>query len=303
MHLTLRQLQCFSEVARNLSFTRAAEALHLTQPAVSMQIRQLEHQTGIAVTEQIGKQIFLTEAGEEVCRYARSILQQVDELDDVLNKMKGLAGGQLRIAAISSANYFAPKLLGVFHHRFPDVGVSMDVTRQQSVLKQVADNEVDMAIMGQPPDGMNVDALPFMDNPLVIIAAPGHRLAKMKSISLKQMEKEIFLTREAGSGTRGAMHRFFKQHKVKLTTGMEMGSLEGIKQGVQADLGLGMVPKGAIEIELQLQKLVILNIKGLPIKRHWHVVLHQGKRLSAAADAFKALLVDEAEKILAGRAG
>ena len=303
MHLTLRQLQCFSEVARNLSFTRAAEALHLTQPAVSMQIRQLELQTGIAVTEQIGKQVFLTEAGEEVCRYARSILQQVDELDDVLNKMKGLAGGQLRIAAISSANYFAPKLLGVFHQRFPDVGVSMDVTRQQSVLKQVADNDVDMAIMGQPPDGMNVDAIPFMDNPLVIIAPPGHRLAKMKSMSLKQMEKETFLTRETGSGTRGAMHRFFKQHKVKLTTGMEMGSLEGIKQGVQAELGLGLVPKGAIEIELQLKKLVILNIKGLPIKRHWHVVLHQGKRLSAAADAFKALLVDEAEEILADRAG
>ena len=302
MHLTLRQLQCFSEVARNLSFTRAAAALHLTQPAVSMQIRQLEQQTGIAVTEQIGKKIFLTEAGEEVFRYARSILQQVDEMGDVLDKMKGLAGGHLRIAAISSANYFAPKLLGVFHQRFPDVGVSMDVTRQQSVLKQVVDNEVDMSIMGQPPEGMSVDAIPFMDNPLVIIAPPGHRLAKMKSVSFKQMEKEIFLTRESGSGTRGAMHRVFKQHKVMLTTGMEMGSLEGIKQGVQAELGLGLVPMGAIEIELQLKKLVVLNIKGLPIRRHWYVVLHKGKRLSAAAEAFRALLVDEAKAILAGRA-
>lgn len=302
MHLTLRQLQCFSAVARNLSFTRAAEALHLTQPAVSMQIRQLEHQTGIALTEQIGKKIYLTDAGEEVFRYARSILQQVDEMDDVLNKMKGLAGGQLRIAAISSANYFAPKLLGVFHQRFPDVGVSMDVTRQQSVLNQVADNEVDMAIMGQPPEEMKVDAIPFMDNPLVIIAPPDHRLATMKSVALRQMEKETFLTREPGSGTRGAMHRFFKQHKVKLTTGMEMGSLEGIKQGVQAGLGLGLVPKGAIEIELQLKKLVVLNIKGMPIKRHWHVVLHQGKRLSAAADAFRSLLVDEAAEILSGGA-
>ena len=303
MHLTLRQLQCFSAVARNLSFTRAAEALHLTQPAVSMQIRQLEHQTGISLTEQIGKKIYLTDAGEEVFRYARSILQQVDEMDDVLNKMKGLAGGQLRIAAISSANYFAPKLLGVFHQRFPDVGVSMDVTRQQSVLNQVADNEVDMAIMGQPPEEMKVDAIPFMDNPLVIIAPPDHRLAKMKSVALRQMEKETFLTREPGSGTRGAMHRFFKQHKVKLATGMEMGSLEGIKQGVQAGLGLGLVPKGAIEIELQLKKLVVLNIKGMPIKRHWHVVLHQGKRLSAAADAFRSLLVDEADEILSGGAG
>jgi len=298
MHLTLRQLQCFSAVARNLSFTRASDELHLTQPAVSMQVRQLEQQTGIALTEQLGKQIHLTEAGEEVFRYARSILQQVDELDDVLNKMRGLSGGRLRIAAISSANYFAPKLLGVFHQRFPDVGVSMDVTRQQSVLKQVADNEVDMAIMGQPPEGMNVDAIAFMDNPLVIVASPGHRLAKQKNIAIKQMEKEIFLTREEGSGTRGAMHRFFRQQKLKLTTGMEMGSLEGIKQSVQAELGLGLLPRGAIETELKLKKLAVLNIKGMPIERHWYVVLHKGKRLSAAADAFKSLLVDEAEGLL-----
>jgi DNA-binding transcriptional LysR family regulator len=300
MHLTLRQLQCFSAVAQNLSFTRAADQLHLTQPAVSMQVRQLEQQTGIALTEQIGKQIHLTEAGEEVSRYARSILQQVDEMDDVLNKIKGLSGGQLKIATISSANYFAPRLLGVFHQRFPDVGVSMDVTRQERVLKQVADNEVDMAIMGQPPDDMKVDAIPFMDNPLVIIAPPGHRLAKTKSISLKQMEKETFLVREPGSGTRGAMMRFFKTNKIKLTTGMEMGSLEGIKQGVQANLGLGIVPLGAIEIELRLKKLVVLNVRGMPIRRHWHVVLHQGKRLSAAADAFRHLLVDEAGEILTG---
>jgi DNA-binding transcriptional LysR family regulator len=177
----------------------------------------------------------------------------------------------------------------------------MDVTRQQSVLKQVADNEVDMAIMGQPPEGMNVDAIAFMDNPLVIVAALGHRLAKQKNIALKQMEKEIFLTREAGSGTRGAMHRFFRQHKLKLTTGMEMGSLEGIKQSVQAELGLGLLPRGAIETELKLKKLVVLNIKGMPIERHWYVVLHKGKRLSAAADAFKSLLVDEAEGLLKGR--
>ena len=283
------------------SFTRAANQLHLTQPAVSMQVRQLEQQTGISLTEQIGKQIHLTEAGEEVYRYARSILQQVDEMDDVLNKLKGLSGGQLKIAAISSANYFAPRLLGVFHRRFPDVRVSMDVTRQQRVLKQVADNEVDMAIMGQPPDEMKVDSVAFMDNPLVIIAPPDHRLAKTKSISLRQMEKETFLVREPGSGTRGAMMRFFKSNKLNLTTGMEMGSLEGIKQGVQADLGLGLVPRGAIEIELRLKNLVVLNVKGMPIRRHWHVVLHQGKRLSAAGDAFKDLLVNEAGGILAGR--
>jgi DNA-binding transcriptional LysR family regulator len=298
MHLTLRQLQCFSAVARNLSYTRAAEELHLTQPAVSMQIRQLEQQAGMAVTEQLGKQIHLTEAGEEVYRYARSILQQVDEMDDVLNKLKGLSGGHLRIAAISSANYFAPKLLGTFHHRFENVTVSMDVTNQTKVLQLVIDNDVDMAIMGQPPDDMHLDAIAFMDNPLIIVAPPNHRLAKRKRIALKELENEVFLTREPGSGTRGAMHRFFRLHKLKLNTGMEMGSLSSIKQGVQADLGLGLLQRGAVEVELMLGRLVELKLTELPIQRHWYVVLHKGKRLSAAAEAFKALLIDEAVGLL-----
>ncbi len=300
MHLTLRQLQCFAAVARNQSFTRAADELHLTQPAVSMQVRQLEQQTGVQVTEQLGRQIHLTEAGQEVYRYARSILQQVGEMDDVLNRIKGLSGGKLKIAAISSANYFAPRLLGVFLQRFPKIGVSINVTNQTSVVRQIRDNDVDMAIMGQPPRDSNLDAIPFMENPLVIVAPPDHRLAGRKSIALKELEKETFLTREPGSGTRGAMQRFFRQHRLKLNTGMEMGSLSAIKQSVQAELGLGLLPKGAVEVELMLGRLVMLNVRGLPIRRHWHVVLHKGKRLSVAADAFKLLLINEAEDLLTG---
>ena len=298
MHLTLRQLQCFSAVAKNLSYTKAAEELHLTQPAVSMQIRQLEQQAGLALTEQFGKQVHLTEAGTEVYRYARSILQQVDEMDDVLDKLKGFAGGRLKIAAISSANYFAPKLLGTFHQQFPDVSVSMDVTNQKAVLRQVIDNEVDMAIMGQPPRDSHVEAIAFMDNPLIVVAPPDHRLAKRKRIAQKELEKEIFLTREPGSGTRGAMERFFKLQKLKLTTGMAMGSLSSIKQGVQAGLGLGLLPRGAVRVELQLGHLVELKVKGLPIQRHWYVVLHKGKRLSLAAEEFKSLLINEAVDLL-----
>ena len=298
MHMTLRQLQCFAAVARNLSYTRAADELHLTQPAVSMQIRQLEQQAGLALTEQFGKKVHLTEAGEEVHRYARSILQQVDEMDDVLDKLKGFAGGHLRIAAISSANYFAARLLGTFHQRFPQVNVRLDTTNQSAVVRQVLDNEVDMAIMGQPPDDKRLEAIAFMDNPLIIVAPPDHRLAQRKRIAMKELEKEVFLTREPGSGTRGAMHRFFRQQKLKLTTGMEMGSLSGVKQGVQAGLGLGLLPRGAVEVELMLGRLVELKIKGLPIKRHWYVVLHKGKRLSVAAEEFRSLLIDEAVSLL-----
>ena len=298
MHLTLRQLQCFSSVARNLSYTRAAEELHLTQPAVSMQIRQLEQQAGLALTEQFGKQIHLTEAGTEVYRYARSILQQVDEMDDVLDKLKGVAGGRLKIAAISSANYFAPRLLGTFYQRFPDVSVSMDVTNQKAVLKQIVENEVDMAIMGQPPKDSQVEAIPFMDNPLIIVAPPEHRLAKRKRIAQKELEKEVFLVREPGSGTRGAMERFFREQKLKLTTGMGMGSLSSIKQGVRAGLGLGLLPRDAVQVELQIGHLVELKVKGLPIERQWYVVLHKGKRLSLAAEEFKSLLINEAVELL-----
>jgi DNA-binding transcriptional LysR family regulator len=298
MHLTLRQLQCFSAVARKLSYTKAAEELHLTQPAVSMQIRQLEQQAGLALTEQFGKRVHLTEAGEEVFRYARSILQQVDELDVVLDRIKGLSGGRLRIAAISSANYFAPKLLGTFHERFPDINVSMEVINQTEVLRRVLDNEVDMAIMGQPPKDSQVEAIAFMDNPLIIVAPPEHRLAKRKRIQLKELEKEKFLIREPGSGTRGAMERFFRQNKLKLRTGMGMGSLSSIKQGVQANLGLGLLQRDAVQVEMQLGKLVELKVKGLPIWRKWYVVLHKAKRLSVAAEEFRSLLINEAVDLL-----
>jgi DNA-binding transcriptional LysR family regulator len=298
MHLTLRQLQCFSAVARKLSYTKAAEELHLTQPAVSMQIRQLEQQAGLALTEQFGKRVHLTEAGEEVFRYARSILQQVDELDVVLDRIKGLSGGRLRIAAISSANYFAPKLLGTFHERFPDISVSMEVINQTEVLRRVLDNEVDMAIMGQPPKDSQVEAIAFMDNPLIIVAPPEHRLAKRKRIQLKELEKEKFLIREPGSGTRGAMERFFRQNKLKLRTGMGMGSLSSIKQGVQANLGLGLLQRDAVQVEMQLGKLVELKVKGLPIWRKWYVVLHKAKRLSVAAEEFRSLLINEAVDLL-----
>jgi DNA-binding transcriptional LysR family regulator len=298
MHLTLRQLQCFSAVAKNLSYTKAAQELHLTQPAVSMQIRQLEQQAGLPLTEQFGKKIHLTEAGEEVYNYARSILQQVDEMDVVLDRLKGFSGGRLRIAAISSANYFAPRLLGTFFQRYPDVSVSMDVINQKAVLQLVIDNEVDMAIMGQPPDDPQIEAIPFMENPLIIVAPPEHRLAGRKRIQLKELEKEVFLLREPGSGTRGAMERFFREQKLKLTTGMGMGSLSSIKQGVVAGLGLALLPRNAVRNELQFGQLVELKIRGLPIERHWYVVMHKGKRLSVAAEQFRKLLVEEAVELL-----
>lgn len=298
MHITLRQLTCFDAVARLRSFTRAAEELHLTQPAVSMQVKQLEAQIGLHVTENIGRIIHLTDAGKEVYAYARAILQELEELETVLVTLKGEGGGRLRLAAISTANYFAPRLLGTFRQRFPSANVSMDVTNRDSILAQIAGNAVDMAIMGQPPGGLELEAIPFMDNPLVIVAPPEHELAGKAHIPLKKLEEEIFLVREPGSGTRDAMERFFKNNKLKLSTGMEMGSLEAIKQGVQAGLGLGLIPRDAVEMELGLGRLVILDVSGFPIRRHWYVVLHKGKRLTPLAAAFRDLLINESGGLL-----
>lgn len=298
MHLTLRQLKVFESVARHLNYTRAAEELFLTQPAVSMQVKQLEESLGVALFEQLGKRIHLTEAGQEVLAYARTVTQQLDELESVLNRIKGLSGGRLRISVATTANYFIPTLLGTFSRRYPEVTVSLDVTNREALLRQLSENTVDLVIMGQPPSGLDVEAEAFMENPLVIVAPPGHPLAHQKKIPLKRLQEEVFLVREPGSGTRSAMERFFAEREIHLKTGMEVGSNEAIKQSVQAGLGLGLLSRATIEQELELKRLVVLDVAEFPIMRHWYVVHRRGKRLSAVAEVFKDFMLKEARALL-----
>ena len=298
MHLTLRQLKVFESVARQLNYTQAARELHLTQPAVSMQIKQLEESLGVALFEQLGKRIHLTEAGQEVLTYARSINQQLDELEGVLDRMKGLSGGRLRISVATTANYFIPTLLGTFARRYPDVTLTLDVTNRETLLRQISENTVDLAIMGQPPASLDVEAHAFMENPLVIVAPPDHPLASQKKIPLARLQDEVFLVREPGSGTRIAMERFFSERNMHLKTGMEVGSNEAIKQSVQAGMGLGLLSHATIEQELALKRLAVLDVAEFPIMRHWYVVHRKGKRLSAAAEAFKQFMLLEAARLL-----
>ncbi|MFA5626338.1 MAG: LysR family transcriptional regulator [Thiohalomonadaceae bacterium] len=298
MNITLRQLRVFAAVTRHRSFTRAAEELCLTQPAVSMQVKQLESQLDAALFEQLGRKIFLTEMGKEVYQYSRNILQQLDELQGVLSSMKGLDKGRLKISVASTANYFIPALLAGFCQRHPKITVSLDVTNRETLLNQLADNEVDLVVMGQPPKDADLGYEPFLENPLVIVAPPEHPLAKKKKIPLNALTQEIFLVREPGSGTRIAMERFFSQRGVHITTGMEVGSNEAIKQSVQAGLGLGLLSRDTVEMELTLGRLVILPVSDFPIMRHWYVVHRQGKRLSAIATAFKDYLIVEGPALL-----
>ena len=299
LHVTFRQLRVFEAVARNLSYTRAAEELFLTQPAVSMQIKQLEESVGLPLFEQIGKKIFLTEAGREMFHYARSISSQLAEAEAVLTELKGLRRGKLNISVVSTANYFAPQLLAVFCRRHENITLSLDVVNRETLLAQLKDNEMDMAIMGQPPEGLDIEAAPFMENPLVVVASPGHPLVGRRGITPDQLASETFIVREPGSGTRGAMERFFQQHRMTLHTGMEMSTTEAIKQAVQAGMGLAVVSRHTIALELETRRLAILVVDSFPIMRHWYVAHRKGKRLSAVAQAFKEFLLNEAAQLLA----
>jgi len=298
MNITLKQLLAFTTVARHLSFTRAAADLNLTQPAVSMQVKQLEIQIGQPLFEQMGKKIYLTEAGREVRQYARSILQQIDDLKSGLAGLQDLESGTLRISVATTAHYFAPKLLSIFYKRHPGVNVKLDVTNRERLINQLEDNEVDMVIMGRPPEETEIEGGVFMGNPLVLIAPAGHPFGREKSIQLRRLEKEVFLVREEGSGTRKAMELFFDQHGIKMTTGMEVNSDEAIKQSVQAGLGLGIMSRDAVQNEMRLGLLIVPDILHFPIMRQWYVLYRRGKRLSPVALAFKDFLLEEATSIL-----
>jgi DNA-binding transcriptional LysR family regulator len=299
MNITFRQLKIFESVARRLSFTRASEELHLTQPAVSMQIKQLEQAVGLPLFEQIGKKIFLTDAGCEFSRYASAITAQLEELDQVVDEMKGLKRGRLTIAVASTANYFVPRLLGTFCQRHGDaVNVSLDVTNREQLLKGLVENRNDLVIMGQPPEDMDLVAERFLENPLVVIAPPGHPLAQAERIPPERLREEIFLVREQGSGTRSAMERFFAANNLRLATPMEMSSNEAIKQGVEAGLGLGVVSLHTLAMELALGRLVVLDVVKFPIMRYWYIVYREGKRLSLVAQSFREFVLQEAAQLL-----
>ncbi len=301
LQFTLRQLQVFEKVANHLNYSRAAEELYLSQPAVSMQIKQLETSIGLPLFEQMGKKVFLTEAGRELFHYARGIAQQLAEMEAVFDEMKGLGKGKFTLSVVNTANYFTPKLLARFCQRHPSINVILQVANRDAVLKQLADNSTDLAILGQPPDGLDLSAELFLDNPLVVIAPPGHPLAKLKRVKFDRLAEETFLSRELGSGTRSAMERVFAQHHIQPRISMEMETNEAIKQAVQAGMGLGILSLHSIELELETGRLVMLNVENFPLLRHWFVAHRSSKRLSSAALAFKDFLLVEAKKIIAAR--
>ncbi|MEA1890219.1 MAG: LysR family transcriptional regulator [Pseudomonadota bacterium] len=298
MHLTLRQIEVFNAVARLQNYTRAAEQLHMSQPAVSMQIKQLENSIGLPLFEQIGKKIRLTHAGKHMYSYGRNMADLLEEADEVFEAIKGVERGALSISVATTASHFATRLLAEFSKQHSGITISLDITNREALRRQLERNERDLVIMGQAPEGMEVTAEPFMDNPLVMIAPAEHPLGTEKNIPLKHFEDEHFVVRETGSGTRSAIQRFFDLHGVPFNTGIEMSSNEAIKQAVEAGLGLGIVSIHTLELELETGRLVILDVEDFPIIRHWHIVQRSGKRLSPVAQAFKQFVLEEAEQFI-----
>ncbi|ROR29473.1 LysR family transcriptional regulator [Inmirania thermothiophila] len=298
MHFTLRQLEVFEAVARLGSYTKAARELHLSQPAVSMQVAQLEEQAGIALLEQVGRQARLTEAGRELYARVRAVQRELAEAEEVLAAHRGLRGGRLRLAVATTAGAFATRVLAAFARRHPGVRLALEIINRAELLARLEAHEADLAIMGQPPAGAPLRARPFLDNPLVVIASPEHPLAGQRRIPLARLAEERFVLREEGSGTRGALERLFAGHGLVLRAELEMSTNEAIKQSVAAGLGLAVVSLHTLELELAAGRVRILDVEGFPLMRRWYLVQRRGRRLGPAAAAFAAFLPEVAAEMV-----
>ncbi len=298
-HATLQQLRLFAAVAEHKSVTRAAEEVHLTQPAVSIQIKRLEGKVGMPLIEHIGKELHLTVAGEEVFDAAKDVLERLSDLETTLNDLRGEVAGPLNIHVVSSGKYFMPHLLGSFVRRYPKVEPRLEITNRAALLSSLAKNQSDLYIMGQPPEGVAVVEYPFLENILVVVARPDHPLAGKKKIPLAKIAMERFVGRESGSGTRKAVEKLFDQKGLSIEAYIELDSAEGIKQGVVGGLGIGVLSKHSLRLELDAGELVVLDVAGFPLRRRWYVSHREGKRLSRAAQLFLQYLQEEGEEEVA----
>ncbi len=297
-HVTLRQLQIFEAVVRLGGYTKAAEELHLTQPTVSMQVKKLSDTIGYPLLEKVGTHLHTTSFGQEVYLSAQKVLGSMVELGETAAELEGVVKGSLKIAAITTSKYFMPHLLGVFIHQYPDVLPTLKVTNRSRVLERLQANEDDILIMGQVPEGLEVEAYPFIDNELVVVANIGHPLAKCKNISLEQLLNERFLVREPGSGTRLAIERLFSEQNLEIKPYMELGSSEAIKQAVMAGLGISVLSRHNLRLELAHNYISVLDVKGFPLFFRWYAVHLKGKRLSLASRTFLQFLLEQGKAIL-----
>ncbi|WP_077033997.1 LysR family transcriptional regulator [Pelomonas sp. KK5] len=297
-HATLRQLKIFESVARLLSYSRAAEELHLSQPAVSTQVRKLESHAGNLLFEQFGKKIYLTAAGSQLLQISRGIIAQFEEAEQAMTHYRGVSGGKLNVGVISAGDYFFPRLLVEFAGRHAGVSLNFTIHNREGLLTHIADNLTDLAVMVRPPTDLDTEAIAFAPHPYVIVAAATHPLAERRRIRFEELKREPFVAREKGSDTRNSMAEAFGEQMDDIHIAMEIRSTETIKQAVIAGMGLAFLSAHTISQEVATGSLKVLKVQGFPLMLNWFVVHRKNKRLAPVAQAFKEfLLADGAELI------
>jgi DNA-binding transcriptional LysR family regulator len=296
---TLRQLKAFEAVARHLSYSRAAAELHLTQPAVSIQIRTLEGHVGVTLFEQLGKKVYLTQGGTALLQFSRAIIQQFQEAEDAMAQFKGISGGRLNVAVISAGDYFFPHLLVEFARHHSGVKLNLTVHNREELLGELAANRTDLAVMARPPADLDTHSEAFAPHPYVIVAAPGHPLAGRPALEVAELVRHPFVVREQGSDTWHAMQQGFGAHLDAMNVVMEIKSTETIKQAVIAGIGLGFLSAHTIGRELAERSLVVLPAAGFPLRLNWYVVHRREKRLPPVASAFREFLLRDGAALLA----
>lgn len=298
-HMNLHQLATFQVVAKHCSYVRAAEELHFSQPAVSAQIRQLEESMGIKLFDKIGRKTHLTQAGEELYLYSQKIFSLIEETMETMESLRSPHYGRLSVGADTTVGtYVVPKLLGTFHQIYPDVEITLEVVNRNYLLDALINNRIDMVIMGKIPTEVPVFVAPFASNELVLVASPTHRLAGCVRVPFAELAREHFLLREEGSGTRSALESAFLEAGQPLQVSMQVGNNSAIKQGVAADLGIALISRVAINMELETNRLVILDVEGFPLMRQWRLVHLKDKNLSATARAFKNFLLQHIDGLV-----
>ena len=293
MNITFRQLRLFLALAETGSVSSAAKLMHVTQPTASMQLKDITESVGLPLYEVVSKKIYLTDMGKELATTARAIAQSWDSFEQNADAVKGLSRGKLKVAVVSTAKYFMPRLVGSFCQKYPEIDVSLEILNRDGVVQRLRDNMDDIYIMSKPPSDLDLSDEAFMPNPIVVVASTMDPLVKRVAVPLNELSKKRFILREKGSGTRMAGDQFFSKKKFRADVRLELGSNEALKESVAGGLGLGLVSKHALHGLMKEHGVGIVDVEGFPLPSAWHIVHPASKKLSPLALAFKQHLLEE----------
>lgn len=292
---TLRQLQIFESIARLGSFTAAARELHLTQPTISMQMKKLSELITTPLFQVHGKRVLLTDAGRELLPACRAIFRELEKYETVVGNIKEIGHGELSISGVTTTEYFAPRILGDFIRLYPGITTALEVTNRTRVIERMKNGVDDLFIIGRQYDELELETVPFLDNPIVVFAAPDHPLADESNIPVAALQKDNFIGREEGSETAMILDEILAALGGKLMSTMKLGSNEAIKLAVKSRLGISMLSQLALTREIESGELVVLDVEGFPRIDSWYLAYRKGSILSTVAEAFFNYVVEKRE--------